>query len=367
MVSSLRLFFFLLGTCVWGQFITLYANDVSVADLEKFQGQAAGRICLFDSTEKNPRVWVYYPGQKTEWLKCSSHLSGMVVISDRMLGYEWGKAVKNDKKFITPGFNEFGQKHLYYGRDALIGRALQLGMGLTESYTDPFDSHKKGLAIIPEYNENFIFNFRVKSGDILKLKRYFDTHEVQPQEHRPLLLLDIIDDAQLTKLDGQERAFLDAYFTWDVVYSNVVAQRFLEQVKTKMREFERDVEAIGPIYKDNMRESVLRMLEAICSDFEFKRFAPKLALVILGLMILKHREVLFKGLRVVTPFDKILDFLGIDLGEDEKESDEAVLLHKLLGSFNTIKTALVQYLLLSQQANGLSQQAASDLLRTLQQ
>ena len=293
---------------------------VTVADMQKYATDAIGRVCILDTTkDENPRIWTYYSGEKTESLKCSDNIANMVVVSRRMLGYELGKAVKIDHKYISSGYDELGQKYLYFGRDALFGRFLQLALLLKDTYKDPFDCRKEGTALIPEYKNKFVFIAKVKTGDIGQLQRYFLKHAVVPLTEKPLLLLDVVDDSACTLLTKSERAFLDVYFTWENITQNTDAQEFIEKRREKMRSFESDVIVAGPNYRENIRQGTLRMLEGICGDFEFKRFAPRLVLLIGGLMLLKHREKIFEYLRMFSPVDKTLDFLGIDLGVEKKD------------------------------------------------
>ena len=292
-----------------------FARSLSREEIDAYQTRALGRVCIFDATKDvNPKAWVYYADQKTESLKCSPNIDDMQVVSRRMRGYQLGKAVKLDSKFIV-STDEFENRQTFFGRDAWIGRFLQLAMLLKEEYNDPFEPNKKGYALIPEYKQNFVFCMHLNNYDDLRfLRAYFQRHLPDVPSGKPLLILDIQSDPLLQQLSAFDQSFLDTYFDWTCWGTSGDTQKFVEEIKTKMREFERDVESSNPAYKENMRQNILRTLEGICGDFEFKRFAQRLALLLGGIILIAKSEEIVKKLREIEFIDHSFDTLGIKFG-----------------------------------------------------
>ena len=330
MQKRIKQFVLLISICFSLTMTGAFTRSLSREEIDAYQTRALGRVCIFDTTkDANPKAWVYYADQKTESLKCSPNIDDMQVVSCRMRGYQLGKAVKLDSKFIV-STDEFENRQTFFGRDAWIGRFLQLAMLLKEEYRDPFEPNKKGYALIPEYKQNFVFCMHLKNYDDLRfLRAYFQRHMPNISDKKPLLILDIQSDPSLQQLSAYDQSFLDTYFDWTCWGTSGDAQKFIVEIKTGMREFERDVEASNPVYKENMRQNILRTLEGICGDFEFKRFVPRLALLIGGIILIKHSKKIVGMLRESELIDSIFDTLGIELGS-KKQSEKVKLLRGIL-------------------------------------
>ena len=305
------------------------ASSITLEQLAQFKTDGLGRVCILDTHHaKWSRAWSYYPDRnRTESLRIHTNLALMRVVHRVMRSYEVGKALKIDKKFITR-LGELGSgKPLVFGRDAYIGRALQAMLGLLDDYTDPLAPGKEGHFFIDEYKRNFIMCLQFKShDDLAKLMAYFQSSDLAPAQTRPLLIVDIADDKQLEYLSDDERAFLDAYFTWDNFNTNDELQTFVKVTQGQMRALERDVEDAKPKYIEGFKENVLRSLESVTGNFELDR--PQMWLIILGALSL-FREPICTALRNVESIDSVMNFLHMPWGK--KKYSEKDVVEKLNG------------------------------------
>ncbi|KKP22608.1 MAG: hypothetical protein SZ59_C0005G0073 [candidate division TM6 bacterium GW2011_GWF2_28_16] len=284
-------------------------------------------VLFFDATPVKEHIYVtkYFPARDTiELIKVGTNIFGS------------NEFVKSENHLEKPSvlehtINLYGARKRIPQKFAGAREKSFLGIGNFLAWTILPQRTYAGQIFIDEYKANMPMFFVLKNEtQLTALRTYFKTNNVLPNAtEKPLILLSILDNPNLTNLNAENLAFLNSYFN-----SFSVQNKYLADTFAKAKERLQDIGFNARLENKDLsiREYVFREIEETSEKWEADRLAGK---AILGLTAIVAIQPFIKLMN--TSKNTLSNLIFPKKNEPKQPTEESLLWQELRETNNNFK------------------------------